>query len=330
MTDEHNPLERLDLGGDRSPAADPQFADRLEASLRVAHADRQRAAAPIWRRVAVVAPMLVVLLVVATVAVVVRDESPSAALVLTDASDVTVHLPDGSTLFDPADGFLLVDGTVIEIADGGSVTIDEITVDSAAVFTVRDGALVSDVAGTTTTDRPPGSTTSGSVTERTTTSVPDTDRTTSTTVAPPSTRPVDSPTTLPPPPRDDETAADARDQAPTDEPGDHGVALEISLRVRAGDGGVRLAWNVVGGEDGWTTIVMRRSGDHAVESGPGAGIDVLLAEPGVVLVAERPGAGAGELFDRVALGDGPVRYRVLVLDGARGIVASSPAQIVGR
>ncbi len=331
MTDERNPLEPLEMGDDRSLRADPQFADRLEASLRVAHADQRLSPPPIWRRVAVVAPTLVLLLAVATVVVLARDESPSAALVLTDANNVTIHLPDGSSLTDPVDGFLLVDGAVIEIRDGGSATIDEITVETAGVLTVRDGALVSDVAGTTTTDQPPGTTTSAPVTDRTPASVADGDRT-STTAVPTSSRQADSPTTVPPAtrPADGRTPDDTRDQVPTDDQGDHRVALEIGLRVRVGDGGVRVAWNVAGAQDGWTIMVIRRTGDPAPASGLGAGIDALLAEPGVVLIDERSGAGAGELADRVVLGDGPVRYRVLVLDGARGIVASSPAQIVGR
>jgi len=96
MSDDQDPLGPLRRGDARSLGADQGFADRLEASLRVAHADQQVSHDPIWRRIAVVVPAMLVLLVVASIVVLAREESPSSALVLTDARNVTVHLPDGS------------------------------------------------------------------------------------------------------------------------------------------------------------------------------------------------------------------------------------------
>jgi len=331
MTDDPNPLSPLERGESRSLGADQGFADRLEASLRVAHADRRRPHDPIWRRIAVVVPAMVVLLVVASVVVLVRDESPSAALMLTDAHNVTVHLPDGTSVVDPVDGFELLDGAVIEIRDGGSATIDEVIVDTAAVLTVRDGLLVSDVAGTTTTERPTIATDPVPMTDPTTTSAPDSDRTTSTTTAapPPTSRVLDTTTTTV---RTTRAIEDPPVDAlpPADDQVRHHVALEISLRVRVGDRGVGVAWNVAGADDGWATILVRRAGPPISQLGPGSDLHALLADPDVTLVGETSGSGPGELIDDVDLGSGAVSYRVLVLDAVRGIVGASPAQTIGR
>ncbi len=93
------PLRRLD-----SPA-DERFADRLEVELRIGHAAARRPRQPVWRRVAVLAPALALLVVVATTTLVLRDDTRSAALEITDATGVVVTLPDGTEVADPSDGF---------------------------------------------------------------------------------------------------------------------------------------------------------------------------------------------------------------------------------
>ncbi len=337
MTGDENPLGPLFEDDHGQFGADTRFADRLEASLRVRHADGRYPRVPMWRRMAVVAPAMVVLLVVASVALIVRDESPSAALVVTDATNVVVHLPDGSSVEDPHDGFVLSDGAVIEILDGGTATIDGITVDAPATMTVRDGLLVTDIDGTTTTDRAHDTTSSTAARDRTTVP-PESDRaTTSATEAPTTTREDDSTTVAPTtttvadrPDRGDPPTPTVTDPPRSDEePEPRPVPLEISLRVRAGDGGVRVAWNVLGRQDDWRTLVIRRIGD--ADHGPSldSGIDSVLADPSITAIADTR-SGTGEAVDDPPLDSGPVRYRVLVVDEAGGIVGASPPHGLGR
>ncbi len=342
MVDEQNPLSSM--GEVDGAEADERFADRLEASLRVSHAQLQPTRQPLWRRLSVAGSVMVVLLVLTSVALLARDEAPSAALVLTNASNVTVHLPDGTSIEDPADGYLLIDGAVIEVRDGGVATIDDVTVDSVALFTVRDGLLVTDVAGTTTTDRSPDTTTTISATDAPAadgpiTDAPITDEAT-TTVAPTTTIQSETTTVAPRSRSVDEAPPD--DHARTDDehvdtphpPVDdrnHGrVALEISLRVRVIDAGVRVVWNVAGGEDGWTTIVAREVGDSESGVTVESGLAGFLSDATVTIVSETGTADHGEVIDSVPRDEGRISYRVIVLDGEGGVVGSSPPQSLGR
>ena len=225
--DDDHPLEPLA----RAEVADLDAAarDRIEAGLRVQHAARPTADGPARspRRWLVAAPALVVLLVVVTVALLARDTAPAVALEVRDAMDVVVTLPDGSTVQDPADGFALVDGAVVVIADGGSITIDDVTLPGGTTVTVRDGRLVTDVVATTTTD-PPGDDGTAPVRPEPEPEAPSTTR-----------PPVDEPTrtTAAPadPPRDDPPTTTVTvppaDRPPVDEP----------PSVRGGRGRVRGA-----------------------------------------------------------------------------------------
>jgi hypothetical protein len=320
-------------------AAEDRFVDQLDARLRVQHASgRPPVRQPLWRRVAVLAPTMVVLLVVASVVVVVRDQSPSAAFVLTDVENVTVYLPDGTSIDDPADGFELTEGARIEIRDGGMVTIDDVTVDVAAVLIVRNGELVTDIVPTTTTIDT--SSTSGTRTNEDDTDDdptrdggtdddravdPEVDRSDDsdeidaqppTTVTTVRSRPDDEPDS-------DSGPDDPSSASPVDVP-----VVEIGMRLRSVDGGVRINWTVRGAEDSWSVAILRSEGDDAVEEF--STVSEMLALDSVTLVGNARQASEGHVVDGSPQGDGPVRYRVLVVDSGGGIVASSPAQSLRR
>ncbi|MBT5140001.1 MAG: hypothetical protein HOM37_13200 [Acidimicrobiaceae bacterium] len=320
-------------------AAEDRFVDQLDARLRVQHATgRRRVRQPLWRRVAVLAPTMVVLLVVASVVFVVRDQSPSAAFVLTDVENVTVHLPDGTSIDDPADGFELTEGARIEIRDGGMVTIDGVTVDAAAVLVVRNGELVTDIVPTTTTIDTTG--TSGTRTDEDDTDDdptrdgasdddraedPEVDRSDDsdeTDAQPPTTvttvlsRPDDEPDS-------DSGPVDPSSASPVDVP-----LVEIGMRLRSVDGGVRINWSVRGADDSWSVAILRRDGDDVIEEF--STVSEILAIDSVTLVGNARQSSEGQVVDGSPHGDGPVRYGVLVVDSGGGIVASSPAQSLRR
>lgn len=318
-TDDHNPLEALHAEVAPDARLDERVADRIEASLRVAHAEQRTTAVPWWRRSIALAPAAVLIVVAISAALVLRTETPSAALVITDAENVTIVLPGGDIVTDPADGFELPDGAVIEIGAAGMVSIDDVVIDEPARFSVVDGSLVSDVIATTTThDRPdhlePPSTTTVEPVEVTTTTttepVRDEPADTTTTV----TERTTSTTTTEPPRRgdddrdgDDDRRDGRRDDEPQPEPG---PAVGIGFQVDRVDGdGARIAWNVTGALDGWTVTIVRTIGD-------GAPVAVVTGGP---LTGELV-----EMFDRDE--QGRVRYRLVVLDEAGGEVASAPRQ----
>ena len=334
--DPNDPLASL-----RGPttAAGDRFVDQLDARLRVQHAaSRQPVRQPLWRRVAVLAPTMVVLLVVASVLVVARDQNPSAAFVLTNAENVTQHLPDGTSINDPADGFELIEGARIEIRDGGMATFGDVTVDVVAVLVVRNGELVTDVIPTTTITGT--SSTSDPATDDADTDDdpvrdedsddggvvdPEIDRsddldevdvrppTTTTTVG---SRPDDEPD-------HDSDPDDPSPASPVDAP-----VVEIGMRLRSVDGGVRINWLVQGADDSWSVAVVRSEGDGFGEESSTVG--ELLAIDIVTLVGDARQASEGQVVDDAPEGDGLVRYRVLVVDSGGGIVASSPAQSLRR
>lgn len=320
-TDDDNPLAAL--RGEVAPDSgmDARAADRLEASLRVAHAEQRTTAVPWWRRSIALAPAAVLIVVAISAALVLRTETPSAALVITDAENVTVVLPGGGVITDPADGFELPEGAVVEIGAAGMVSIDDVVIDEPARFSVVDGALVSDVIATTTTpERPdhldPATTTTiepVEVTTSTTTTTPVRDepaeptstiaeRTTTTTSTPERREGDDRE-------RDDDRRGDRRDDEPQPEP-EPGPAVSIGFTVDRVDGdGARITWNVTGAPDGWTISIRRTIGD----GGP------------VTVVAGGP--LSGELVEMFGRDDqGRVRYRLVVLDEAGGEVGSAPVQ----
>ncbi len=341
---EFDPDDPLAVLRGSASTADDRFVDQLEARLRVQHAaahhpDRQ----PLWRRVAVLAPTMVVLFVIASFVFVARDQSPSAALVLTDSENVTVHLLDGTSIDDPADGFELTEGVTLEIHDGGMATIDDITVDVAAILVVRDGELVTDAVVTTTTDAaeepdepdradedvmddrsdPDEEAVDRRDEEIDVDSPPEVDDRVDTEPVrqdEPGPKPTVRPRPEEEPDRDD---SPVEPPAPIDAP-----AVEIGLRLRAVDGGVRISWFVRGADDSWTVAVIRREGRG--EGDDASTVSELLAIADVTLVADARQPSEGHVVDDVPVGDGPVRYRVLVVDTGGGIVASSPSQSLRR
>lgn len=339
--DDH--MARLRASVDDRDGMDAAAADRLEAALRVAHAERSRpAAVPGWRRPALLGAMALVVVLAALATMVVQDTAPSAALVLRDASGVTVVLPDGSRVVDPVDGFELPDGAVVSIADGGRATIDDTTIDVASVLEVRDGALVAQVDVTTTrpddrvptdqttdrdsSDQPTDQPSSTTLRDATTTSEPGTSDRPPTTDAPaPFDRPTapdgersdaSGPTTTRPNDRSGGETPPTTVVPPAPEPDPH-AAIDIGLRVQRVDSGIGLRWVVIPLADGWQVVVQRQIGDAAVET---------ITGPST--------AAEGETIDPLDVpvgGDQPrVRYRVAVLDDAGGLVGAGPYQSVRR
>jgi hypothetical protein len=318
MTDDHsNPLGPL--ADSDVPELDAVTRDRLEAGLRVQFADRHPAPPPrgIPRRF-VIGPVIALVLLVATIALVARDEAAVAALELSDAVNVVVTLPDGAVVNDPADGFALVDGAVVTVGPEGRVTIDEITLAAGAVVRVRDGRLVTDVVATTTIERPRST---DDVEPGRTDPPVDVPPTTSVTV-PVDSRPSDvgdapvsTSTRRPLPP---ESSRPPTDSLPAEEPGDREPPKEVAvgLRVDRHDEGVRVAWNVEGvaGRE-WRVLVIRTADG---------------SEP--ALTGDRTVIGEGdhgEVLDEIrGLPDGTttLRYGVVVLDRGDGVVARSAVQ----
>ncbi|MFT5202431.1 MAG: hypothetical protein ACI9C1_001819 [Candidatus Aldehydirespiratoraceae bacterium] len=328
-----NPLAPL---ADEDVALDPRRRDQIEAGLRVQFAGvggrPRRAALPRWL---VVAPVLLLLLAVATVTLVVRDEGAVAALEVRDADNVTVMLPDGSQVENPADGFTLGEGVIVMVGEAGSITIDDVTLGSGAVVRVRDGRLVTDVV-VTAPGRPDHLDESGRPTPTVT---PPTTRPTAdappadgpTTRAPPATttvpstdtRSADSPTTVRPVDRLPEESggdrpgtsrpAEERDEAAP--PRDVAVALRVSGR----DGEIRVVWEASGLDEAWTVHVLRTT-DGSTPVDPSAAVTVATAATGE-LVERRDG-----LPDDIAA----LRYRVVVLDDSGAVIASSAVQTLHR
>ncbi|MEZ5243623.1 MAG: hypothetical protein R2707_00880 [Acidimicrobiales bacterium] len=328
MTSDDNPL--APLAEIDVPDLDPVRRDRLEAALRVRFAEHRNVAPrrPVPRGL-VVGPALALVLLIATIAFLVRGETAVAALEIRDAENVVVMLPDGEVVTDPADGFALVDGAVVVVGEGGTVTIDEVTLPAGTRVVVRSGRLVSETTATTTTDRPataldetsddrPAGARPSEVPEATTTTTaparPTPSSTTTTEPAPPSTRPSAPPV---------ESRAPS-DPAPgviaPDPPGDSppGVELAVSLRVSVRDGAVRVGWSVDGSLDpGWRVVVVRTAdGSEPVD----------LA--GAVVVAEGARGESAEPFGDLPERIETLRYRVLVLDEGDGVVARSAVQTI--
>ena len=327
-----NPLDALCSSVADEEQLDPRVADRIESQLRIAHA-ATRGSGSRSMRPALVATMVLFAVIALSVLVTVRDPNPSAALVMTDAENVTVRLVDGTVITDPSDGFELPDGAVVEIGIGGMVTVDDVVLDSVGVLEVRDGRLVADVVATTTTaDQPaPEVTTAEPATDTvsTTTSIAPTPttttpprETTTTSRAPDTTTTVrdgrdDSPRD---PERERDDGSNRRDDSRSDEPApDESPSDEpqrtvaITLDLERIDRGVRLVWDVDGLEPGWMVLISRRVGDQA---------------PTTVATST---ASSGDHVDEPTRDDGrPIdgrlRYRVVIVDEAGGEVAAGPSQ----
>ena len=315
MTDETNPLDALRRSVPDDDRLESAIADRIESRLRVAHAEANRSRPVRWWRPALAAPVAVLLVVALSLAVVLRGSDPAAALVVTDAENVTVRLPDGA---------------VLEIGLGGMVTVDDVVLDSAGVLAVRDGRLVADVVATTTTpDRPDHLTP-----DPTTTVAPVDVVTTTTTTAPTTTVPADPEPTEPEPTdrttttvradRDEREPTDDRDgrdvdrgdedaDRTADEPLDAPITVSIALELDRVESGVQVSWAVDGLQPGWSVVILRTIGDN---------------EPSVIVSTTDP---TGQVIDQPTRADGrPAErragYRVVVLDEADGEVASGPKQ----
>lgn len=337
MNDEPtNPLEPLVDAA--VPPLDPQAADRIETALRVGFADRtpgsRRSRVP---RGLVVGPIVVLLVLVVTVALVARDDAPVAALELRDARNVTVTLPDGAVVADPADGFALVDGAVVEVGTGGRVTIGDVTLAAGTTVTVRDGRLVSDAIVTTTTDppvtpsaAPPGPEPPDDPATTVPTSVP-------TAVPPPipSRRPEPTPTPRPPVP-----TPTARPESPvpttsgrpeppetsrpptTTSPRTPGPEADVSfaLRVAGTEGGARVSWRADGVAPGTWRVVVIRAVDGSET------VDLRTAS----VVGEGVQGELVDSFRSLPPETTVVRYRVVAIDGAGGVVAGSAVHSFAR
>ncbi|MEM9467446.1 MAG: hypothetical protein AAGA90_18880 [Actinomycetota bacterium] len=335
MSEPHdpNPLDALRRSVAETERLDPATADRIESRLRVAHAASRSRPTARWWRPAIAAPALLVLVVALSVGVLLRGSDPAAALVVTDADNVTVRLPDGTLVVDPEDGYRLPDGAVVEIGVGGMVTVDDVVLDSAAVLEVRDGRLVADVVATTTTPVRPDHL----APEPTTTEPPD--EVVTTTTLPPTTTTAAPATTAAPERSETTTTTAPADDRGRDDDGDGdgdregddgrggreernrddgedidvGPTVSIALDLVRSDRGVELQWNVDGLQPGWSVVIVRRIGD-------GDPTTVVSTTDEVGGVTDAPTRDDGRPVDR------RLRYRLIVLDEAGGEVASGPSQ----
>jgi len=350
-----DPIEALgELFADGDPEPTPGFVDRVEADLRIAHAerDRNRRPAPAWGRVGALASVAVVVLAVATAGFIWRDRSVSSALELTNARGVVVTLPDGSTVDNPADGFDLPEGTLVVVRTGGSATINDVSLGGGAVVTIRDGALVTAASVTTTVAAVVSRPANGSR-QATATAPPETVRPTPTAT----TGPVPTATAGPVPtatagPVPTATAGPVVPVEPVVPPGGEkppppplpanfphpgptvahdgagpgapiqGSAVDLGLRVRVAGRSHRVdvAWSVGPAADPtWQAVVIRTSGDVVADWPLG---------PRSVLVGESRGPGRSDAIDEPGPEATVVNYRVVLLDTSGGVVARGVVQTV--
>jgi hypothetical protein len=319
-----------------TPPVDPDFADRLESSLRVQHAAIRGGAMRrgTWRTLLLIGPA-VALVVIASAMLVIRDDTPSAALELHEATNVTVTLTDGTSRVDPV-GLELDDGMVVAVGPGGRAVIGDVELGPGSVVTVRDGELVTADPATTTST--PGSDRSPT---RTTVSAgaPDHDRDRDpapgagvdaeepapvddtqpprTTV--PSDREPPDGTAGPTPPETTVAPAPAPTDPPeqdVDESPSRIVDLSLTVEASSRDGGVRIGWRATGvGIDDLRVVLLRSRGHDAPDPD-------WPASDGVTIVAETNGSEAGEHVDVMPEPGVVVRYRVVALHGHEVIARS--------
>ena len=319
---------------------DPDFADRLESSLRVQHAaGRSAPARPSpWRRVVLVAPVLL-LVAVASAVLVLRDDTPSAALELHEAHNVVVTLPDGSMLVDPT-GLELVDGTVVSVGDGGRAVIDDVELGAGSVVTIRGGELITADPATTTSTAAAGRDDRGPTPDpapTTTLATSDTtrprrdsvdadprdeppvaDQPPDSTTTVPDTRPVDDsapPETTAPP--DDGAGQDREGGSDDVDPVDR--VVDLALEVRRVEGQVAVRWRATGtGTSDLRVLLLRSEGLDAPDPDWPVG-------PGVTIAAETLGSDPGRFLDEIPGEDVKRRYRAVALL-ADEVVARSAVQ----
>lgn len=268
------------------------------------------------------APVLLLLLAAATVTLVVRDEGTATALEVRDADNVTITLPDGSQVENPADGFALGESAIVMVGEAGSITIDDVTLGSGAVVRVRDGRLVTDIV--VTAPGPPDYLDESDAPTPTVTAPTTSAPTAPTTAAPADTRPADSPTTVVRPvdrPPEESGGDRPGTNRPAEERDDVAPARDVAvaLRVNGRDGQIRVVWEATGLDEAWTVHVLR-STDGSTPVDPASAVTVAIGASGEL--TER----RNDLPDDIAA----LRYRVVVLDDSGAVVASSAVQTLHR
>ena len=310
---------------------DPAFADRLESSMRIQHAAARRTQpgrSP-WRQALLLGPALV-LVVLASAVLILRDEAQSSALVLHEAHNVVVTLPDGTSLIDPV-GLELPDGAIMSVGIGGRAVIDDDEFGPGEAVRVEGGRLVPvDPADTTATAPSDATATGGS--EPPITGAPveqqsdarsdspaDVDRDqapdSGTDTAPPArTEPPDreatddqsddapSNTTIAPHPRD---GADEDRDGIGDE-GQH-PDVDLALMVRIEDGAVVVGWGATGVGVADLRIVLLRS------RGPDAPDPDWPLGDAVTIAYETTGSAPRRFLDELPGSGVVVRYRAVAL-----------------
>lgn len=366
IEDYDDPVDALaELFAEPDPDPDPRFVDRLESRLRVAHAEQNRTpvtVGPRWGRLVGLAAIAVMVLAAATTGLLYRDRSVSSALEMSDASGVSLTLPDGSTVEDPADGFELPDGTLIIIRVGGSAVIDDVVLDEGSVVTVRDGALVTEAEvdlATAPAPRDQAPLPDNDVASPTTapTVPPDRGQQPGNVPQPTDGRPVaPGPTAKPPPPSEPgrppgpglpndplgppvtiepgpigppvsvpppiPAPPPADSVAPPGVPPAAGQTLPVGLRVnRHGrTHSVKVAWSSGSSSSAdWRAVVIRSTSD-APPQWPAAGA--------TVIVGESPAGRPDSAVDAVPPDAMVAKYKVVIVDRAGAVVASSVVQTV--
>jgi len=360
-----DPIDALaELFAEPDPQPAPEFVDRLDAELRIAHAERGRGTAPSprWGRLGALASVAAVVLAVATAGLVWNDRSVSSALEMTDAIGVQVTLPDGSTIEDPADGFDLPEGAIIVVSIGGSVTIDDVSLGEGSTVTVRDGSLVTDVVVTTSTAPPAGPSErsdrpddTGPVPPPTATNEPPSVSSMEPPAGEPSrpVRPDDHPGTqpVPEPPlptdRPTQPGRDAIHPAPQPNPQKGGPTVTIEPRPLIPPVTIEPPPIVPPNPSTQVGLSVRRHGRTrrvTLRWSTGPATDALWRSvvirssadappdwplgPGMVLLGEAPAGQPGEAVDEVPPGTSVASYRVVLLDSAGGVVARGVVQSV--
>jgi hypothetical protein len=156
-------LERL--GADGGPPADPAFANRLDAALRTAHAERltEQRRRSLWLPIAAAVSAIATVIVGVMFWMAVVDGEASSDLVMTAATDTDVVLPgEATTVGTP--GLLLPDGARILVGPNGEAVVDGVVLGPGAEAVVTDGRLEllepadrdnPDLASVPTTEPPP-------------------------------------------------------------------------------------------------------------------------------------------------------------------------------
>ena len=177
-----NPRHLLEDAGARDvPGPDAAFADALEARLRAVAVSAPPAApvatAPTRRRQSFgwARPMLAGLVATAIVLAAIAQgglapKSPTPGLELSAAVNVTVQLPDGTTVENP-EGMILPEGAIVTVGEGGSARIGNVTVNPGETVVVHGGRAqverpkpsVSKTAAPTPSAGPQSATPSGAI-----------------------------------------------------------------------------------------------------------------------------------------------------------------------